>query len=231
MNIGIKAAVVAAASVGALALGAAPAFASTGPGTLGAKCTGKIACSYTDPYFGPVKVNETHHGGTAIGNFDTLGATLANADTQDAGYPFTIGWNSDFGTTYDSNTGYIVVQVSPNGLAYNGNAYYDGSASNFAASYPVGDTAWTCKGVHVTNTDLGIKDTETCYVTGVTSADALAYPSGTYSGSPSGNIPFYGNDTWTSDSSDAAVATNWNMQLTENNDGTATVQLTASYAS
>jgi len=52
--------------------------------------------TYVDNFYGPVRVNETHHGGCNPGNFDTLGENLSIPDLADAGQTITIPWFSDF---------------------------------------------------------------------------------------------------------------------------------------
>ena len=100
----------------------------------------------------------------------------------------------------------------------------NGAATPFKATYPSGTTTWTCSGAHVVNKNF-IKDSETCLVTGNTAG----YQAGTYSGSPSGFFPPYGIVFWQSDFN-GVIATSWTETVTDNGDGTFTVDVLAFYA-
>lgn len=112
----------------------------------------------------------------------------------------------------------------------------DGAATPFKATYPTpsidgGFSIWTCAGSHVVNR-VSFKDSETCLVTG----DVNGYVAGTYSGSPRGflpGVPFGANTGWGSDSplENGAAAISWTITLTDNGDGTWTVDILAYYAS
>jgi hypothetical protein len=106
---------------------------------------------------------------------------------------------------------------------------------HFKASYPTGDTSWSCSGVRVSNRGAGTFDSETCAVTGVSASDVSQFPAGSYTNGPGsiyGTIPFYGHGLWQSDF-DGQTASSWTISLsydaTGGADGTATVTVIAYY--
>ncbi|SRR6266540_773947 len=99
-----------------------------------------------------------------------------------------------------------------------------GAATPFKAEYAVGGAYWTCSGARVDN-PVSVKDSETCLVSGNTAG----YVAGTYTGSPYGNFPPYGTVGWQSDF-DAALASSWTLTITDNGDGTFTVEIVAYYS-
>jgi len=112
-----------------------------------------------------------------------------------------------------------------------------GKAAAFRFTYPEGDTTWSCQGVHIENANGTSEDEEACHVTGITAADRAAYPSGVYSGDPSGAFPFivpaqeWCSDYWESVNGSCVVATRWRIFLVElGNTGTGTILVSSSYA-
>ena len=108
---------------------------------------------------------------------------------------------------------------------------------HFKATYPTGDTSWSCSGVRVSNRGAGTFDSETCAVAGVSASDLSQFPAGTYTSDPGsvyGTIPFYGHGLWQSDF-DGQTASSWTMSLsyqaTGSADETATVTIIAYYSS
>jgi hypothetical protein len=100
---------------------AAPAMASTGPGSNGqtGQLTGKNAISYADPFFGNVTCNETQHP-----KFDTVSCSISPANLGLAGTSgtFTNGWTSDFGDR--ASVGTLTYTVNADGTGYTGQATY-----------------------------------------------------------------------------------------------------------
>ena len=89
---------------------------------------------------------------------------------------------------------------------------------------PVGTATFTCSGAHVVTKNF-IKDSQTCLVTG----DTTGYVAGTYSGSPAGFVPPCGICFWQSDFN-GAIATSWALTVTNNGDGTFTIDALSFYA-
>jgi hypothetical protein len=112
------------AALAGLLLTSGTAFASTGPAGNGqtGHLTGKSAVSYTDPWFGPVRCNETQHP-----TFDTVscqsttGAPVTNASPGQV-ISFPGQWNSDFAG--GPAGGSITVTVNADGMGYTGQATY-----------------------------------------------------------------------------------------------------------
>jgi len=97
----------------------------------------------------------------------------------------------------------------------------NGSATPFKATY--GDeTFWTCSGARVVNAN-GIKDSETCVLTG----DTSWVIAGRYSGDPIGDTPPF-DSSWGSDY-DGTGATSWTFNVVDNRDGSFTIQIVAYY--
>jgi hypothetical protein len=105
--------------------------------------------------------------------------------------------------------------------------------ANYSATYPVGDAIWTCTGVHLVGKNFpgdatsGGKDSFTCTITG----DTTGYVAGTYTGEPGGFFPPLGPITWLSDFAPLAgeQANRWTLSVTDNGDGTFTVEGSAYY--
>jgi hypothetical protein len=132
--LGTVAAPAAHAAVLTSASASAPATSNGQQGLL----TGKNALVYQDAQFGWVKVNETQHP-----KFDTVSATFVTdatgktprvSTTFSPNYSSTVGWNSDFGTTY-ANTpstdtsihpgqGTLTYTINSDGTGYTGQVTY-----------------------------------------------------------------------------------------------------------
>ncbi len=76
--------------------------------------TGNEAASYSDPFFGDTRCNETQHR-----KFDTISCNLS-APSSLAGTSGTVGWYSDF----NGALGTFDYTVSADGLSYSGKANY-----------------------------------------------------------------------------------------------------------
>jgi hypothetical protein len=122
-----------------------------------------------------------------------------------------------------------------------------GAATPFKLQYLGTDSStWTCAGAHIVN-KAGIKDSETCAVTG----DTSPYIAGTFTSGeicpntgqypPSirgtracGELPPYsapGQPAWWLSDFDAQPATSWTVVMTMNRDGTFKVDIVARYGS
>jgi hypothetical protein len=100
-----------------------------------------------------------------------------------------------------------------------------GAATPFKATYNgTPGATYTCAGAHVVNR-VSVKDSERCVISG----DTTGYVAGTYSGSPFGFLPWYGISDWISDY-DGAIASSWMITVTENGDGTFTLDIVAYYS-
>ena len=89
---------------------------------------------------------------------------------------------------------------------------------------------YTCKGVHIMNSNGTSEDIETCRVTGISAAEAAANPTGVYSGDPDGYVPFGGVGPWFSDYN-GATASSWVIGVHEHGNGTATEGIEANFPS
>jgi hypothetical protein len=123
-----------------------------------------------------------------------------------------------------------------------------GAATPFKVQYLATDTStWTCAGAHIVN-KAGIKDSETCAVTG----DTSPYIAGTFTsgeicpsndqyyprsiqGTPAcGELPPYsapGLPAWWLSDFNAHPATSWTVVMTMNRDGTFKAAIVAHYGS
>jgi hypothetical protein len=106
-----------------------------------------------------------------------------------------------------------------------------GAATPFKASYgplPKFGVLWysDCSGARIVNSNTGmVKDSETCLLTG----DTSTLVAGTFSGDPSGSLPWSPIPSlWGSDY-DGATATHWTETVVDNGDGTWTAYIVAYY--
>ena len=101
-----------------------------------------------------------------------------------------------------------------------------GAATPFKATYNgTPGATYTCAGAHVVNR-VSVKDSERCVISG----DTTGYVAGTYSGSPLGFFPPVGIDAdWISDY-DGTIASSWTFTVTDNGDGTFTIDIVAYYS-
>ncbi len=86
---------------------------------------------------------------------------------------------------------------------------------------------WTCAGEHIDNNGAGIKEEETCALSGPGTA---SYVPGTYSGNPAGTFPGYpgtNNNYWYSDYN-GQLATSYTVTV---NGSSTRVHVEATYAS